>query len=144
MSLRTVWSAARSALAAHVNTAWGAQPELNSLERSVDVSDLPYFRIATNSPITISPAVTPPWDTANLVFTIAGLWARPAGETDLEDWAMEQAENLRALVAGDHHLGNTVTDCSVTDITLDLPDLDPNDNWVGVLLNVAVEADYER
>lgn len=143
MSLYTDWAAARSAIVAHVLTAWTITATTNSLERALDPSDLPHARVFTNAPIGIT-TQTPIHDQAEVVFTVAGVWDRPAGEDDLEDWAMQKAEAIRNAISSDHHLGTAVTEAAVTAINMSLPDLDPNDMRVAVSVEVTCTISFTR
>lgn len=143
MSLRTAWSAARSALVTKVTTAWSITATVNSLQRALVVADLPHARLYTDGPVAITPE-TPVIDKADITFNVHGVWAWPSGTTDLEDWAMEKIESLRDAIASDWHLSGACTDCTVTSVSMTLPDLEANDKWIEVVLEVAVRVDFNR
>jgi hypothetical protein len=144
MSFYDVWFAARAALADHIETAWGAYPDLNNAESELTKPELPYFRLATQPNIPNQAGITPTDDQGTPTFSMFGTWARPVGETDLDGWAITKIEELRSVVAPYHHLGDTVTDCSFINFAFDTPALSANDQTVTVQLDATVMADYTR
>lgn len=143
MSFYDDWSGARARLVTHVSTAWSITATLNSLERALTPADLPHARVFTNAPISIT-TQTPTIDRAEFTITVAGVWARPSGEDDLEDWAMNKAESIRNAISSDQHLNGTVTEAAVSSMTFSLPDLDAQDERVAVSVDVAITIDHER
>ena len=143
MSILTAWQAVRSALSAHVLAQWGVAVQLNSSEALVTTASLPISRLYTVVPVPIQ-VRTVTDDYAEISFTIHGIWARPAGVTDLEAWAMDKAELVRNAIASDFHLGGACTDASVQSISWTLPDMDPENKWVQVLIEVLVSTDFVR
>jgi hypothetical protein len=143
VSILTAWQAVRSALSSHVLAQWGVAVQLNSSEALVTTASLPISRLYTVVPVPIQ-VRTVTDDYADISFTIHGIWARPAGVTDLEAWAMDKAELVRNAIASDFHLGGACTDASVDSIYWSLPDLSPNNKWVQVFLNVTAQTDFVR
>lgn len=144
MSLLTVYNAAREALKDHIEAAWDVTTlATNSQEGAVTAADLPIARIMVDGAIEITTSTVTD-DDAVIPFTISALWPRPATPNDLEHYVMSRAEELRARIADDFQLGGVGTDCRVGSIALELPGIDPQNDWVGVTLSVPCQVRYAR
>lgn len=144
MSLYTPWLAARTQLLAHIASAWSPTTTAkNGYEVFPTAAALPFVRLRTVGGADITGGDTPTLDAASVQFEISGLFAKVAN-TDAEDYLMDKAEDLRNLIASDHHLNNSVSDCTVTSFELVAPDLEPNDDRWGVTLQVLCLIHYDR
>mgnify|MGYP000423308953 CR=1 FL=1 len=144
MSYAEQYKAVRARLVTHISSAWTPlRQHYGTVDLLPTEANLPAASILKGSAAVISPN-SPTVDESLEQIDITGVWARPESE-NLEDFCLDRFEELRALVATDHHLNGTVTDCQVTGFDYDIPSgTDPMNKRVYVYATVTVTMPFYR
>lgn len=146
MSMSAGYLACRAALAAHVEAAWSCDVWLGNMRTIPPTANLPIaFIVKSPDAPTAEENISPVTKTSTVPMTIGGVWAEPADGTDLESYALARAEEARALIDADHHLGGEANLCQVSGIDWSLPTgADPNDKRLYVTLSLILNFEYDR